>query len=155
MDAQYRTGQPHIFAVGAVIGFPQLASVSMEQGRLAVCNAYGVEGSSDPGTYPYGIYTIPEISFVGKTEEQLTDTVFNYPTLAACYQAAAFKGLNKLSRWANQTKRVSTWGRHTLRCRCVCLGFLYIATARSRSASQRIYFLRRNDSVAMRTATMP
>ena len=172
VDAQYRTAQSHIFAVGDVIGFPSLASVSMEQGRLAACQAFGVKVQTHPDSYPYGIYTIPEISFVGKTEEQLTDedvpyevgvayyreiargqirgdttgrlklifhrdtkeilgvhiigegasellhigqavlilkgtieyfidTVFNYPTLAECYKAAAFNGLNKLVRFTN------------------------------------------------------
>src|SRR5918911_1082335 len=169
VNEEYRTQQPHILAVGDVIGFPSLASVSMEQGRIAVGRAFGAQVHTDPGSYPYGIYTNPEISFVGKTEEQLTDedvpyetglayyreiargqirgdttgrlklifhrdtrellgvhiigegaseilhigqavmifkgavdyfvtTVFNYPTLAECYKAAAFNGLNKLSR---------------------------------------------------------
>ena len=169
VDADYRTKQPHIYAVGDVIGFPSLASVSMEQGRIAAAKAFGLPVHSNPATYPYGIYTIPEISFIGKTEEQLTeedvpyevgiayyreiargqimgdttgrlklifhretkellgvhiigdgaaellhigqavfilkgtveyfvDTVFNYPTLAECYKAAAFNGLNKLTR---------------------------------------------------------
>ena len=155
--------------MGDVIGFPSLASVSMEQGRIAAAKAFGLPVHSNPATYPYGIYTIPEISFIGKTEEQLTeedvpyevgiayyreiargqimgdttgrlklifhretkellgvhiigdgaaellhigqavfilkgtveyfvDTVFNYPTLAECYKAAAFNGLNKLTR---------------------------------------------------------
>lgn len=168
VDGEYRTKQPHIFAVGDVIGFPSLASVSMEQGRLAAGYAFGATVKSNPANYPYGIYTIPEISFIGKTEEQLTDedvpyevglayyreiargqirgdttgrlklifhretreilgvhiigegasellhigqavfilkgtvdyfvhTVFNYPTLAECYKAAAFNGLNKLA----------------------------------------------------------
>jgi NAD(P) transhydrogenase len=170
VDENYRTSQPHILAVGDVIGFPSLASVSMEQGRIAVGRALGTNVETDPANYPYGIYTIPEISFVGKTEEQLTDedvpyevgvayyreiargqirgdttgrlklifnrdtkellgvhiigegaseilhigqavmalngtveyfvnTVFNYPTLAECYKAAAFNGLNKLARF--------------------------------------------------------
>ncbi|MCU1329474.1 MAG: pyridine nucleotide-disulfide oxidoreductase dimerization region [Bryobacterales bacterium] len=169
VDADFRTKQPNIFAVGDVIGFPSLASVSMEQGRVAAGRAFGIPLQSRPEYYPYGIYTIPEISFIGKTEEQLTeedvpyevgvayyreiargqirgdttgrlklifhretrlllgvhiigegacellhigqavfalggtmdyfiDTVFNYPTLAECYKAAAFNGLNKLSR---------------------------------------------------------
>jgi NAD(P) transhydrogenase len=170
VDAEYRTQQPHIFAAGDVIGFPSLASVSMEQGRIAAARAFDKPVHSNPATYPYGIYTIPEISFIGKTEEQLTDedvpyevgvayyremargqirgdttgrlkiifhretkellgvhiigegatellhigqavlilkgtveyfvdTVFNYPTLAECYKAAAFNGLNKLARY--------------------------------------------------------
>src|SRR5579864_9095789 len=168
VDADFRTKVPHIFAAGDVIGFPSLASVSMEQGRIAAGRAYGLPVQSNPATYPYGIYTIPEISLIGKTEEQLTeddvpyevgvayyqeiargqirgdttgrlklifhretrailgvhiigdgasellhigqavmalngtvdyfiDTVFNYPTLAECYKAAAFNGLNKLA----------------------------------------------------------
>ena len=167
VDEEYRTKQPHIFAVGDVIGFPSLGSVSMEQGRIAAANAFGVPIHSNRANYPYGIYTIPEISFIGKTEEQLTeegvpyevgiaffreiargqirgdttgrlklifdpdskellgvhivgegasellhigqavfafkgtveyfaDAVFNYPTLAEGYKAAAFNGLNKL-----------------------------------------------------------
>jgi NAD(P) transhydrogenase len=170
VDAEYRTSQPHIFAVGDVIGFPSLASVSMEQGRMAAAIAFKRPAHTNPAAYPYGIYTIPEISFIGKTEEQLTDedapyevgvayyreiargqirgdttgrlkiifhretreilgvhiigegasellhigqavmvlkgtidyfvdNVFNYPTLAECYKAAAFNGLNKLSRF--------------------------------------------------------
>lgn len=167
VNAQFQTEQPHIYAAGDVIGFPSLASASMEQGRLAAANALGVATRVSPHAYPYGIYTIPEISFVGKTEEQLTkedvpyetgvafyretargqmrgdtdgrlklifhretrkllgvhiigesasellhigqtvinfgglvdyfiETVFNYPTLAECYKAAAFNGLNKV-----------------------------------------------------------
>jgi len=168
VDADYRTAQPHIFAVGDVIGFPSLASVSMEQGRIASARAFSLDVHTDPAGYPFGIYTIPQISFIGKTEEQLTqedvpyevgvayyrdiargqitghtdgrlkllfhretlellgvhifgedaaellhigqavfllkgkityfvNTVFNYPTLAECYKAAAFNGLNRLS----------------------------------------------------------
>lgn len=170
VDADYRTAQPNIFAVGDVVGFPSLASVSMEQGRIAVARAFNKPINSQPAHFPFGIYTIPEISFIGKTEEQLTDedvpyevgvayyreiargqirgdttgrlklifhreshdllgvhiigegasellhigqavlilggkvdyfvnTVFNYPTLAECYKAAAFNGLNKLARF--------------------------------------------------------
>ena len=170
VNENYQTTQPNIYAVGDVIGFPSLASVSMEQGRIAVAHAFNKPFSSNPSYFPFGIYTIPEISFIGKTEEQLTDedvpyevgvayyreiargqirgdttgrlklifhrdtldllgvhiigegasellhigqavlilkgkvdyfvdTVFNYPTLAECYKAAAFNGLNKLSRY--------------------------------------------------------
>jgi NAD(P) transhydrogenase len=72
VDEQYRTTQSHIFAVGDVIGFPALAATSMEQGRLAACVAFGVTAAEMPSALPYGIYTIPEISFVGRTERQLT-----------------------------------------------------------------------------------
>jgi NAD(P) transhydrogenase len=171
VDKDFCTKVPHIYAAGDVIGFPSLASVSMEQGRIAVERAFGDESvQSNPSFYPYGIYTIPEISFIGKTEEQLTeedvpyevgvayyreiargqirgdttgrlklifhrenrkilgvhiigegaaelvhigqavmvlggtvdyfiDSVFNYPTLAECYKAAAFNGINRLARF--------------------------------------------------------
>jgi NAD(P) transhydrogenase len=169
VNEHYQTSQPNIYAVGDVIGFPSLASVSMEQGRIAAAHAFNKPISSNSNYFPFGIYTIPEISFIGKTEEQLTDedvpyevgvgyyreiargqirgdttgrlklifhrenldllgvhiigegasellhigqavlilkgkvdyfidTVFNYPTLAECYKAAAFNGLNKLAR---------------------------------------------------------
>jgi NAD(P) transhydrogenase len=181
VNGEYRTAQSHIFAVGDVIGFPSLASVSMEQGRMAACHAFNVPAKTDPGAYPYGIYTIPEISFVGKTEEQLTNedvpyevglayyreiargqirgdttgrlklifhretreilgvhiigegasellhigqavftlkgtvdyfinTVFNYPTLAECYKAAAFNGLNKLVGLENVKYKIAEVG---------------------------------------------
>ena len=86
---RYRTSQPHIFAVGDVIGFPSLASVSMEQGRIAAGHAVGSPVDSDPASYPYGIYTIPEISFIGKTEEQLTDEDVPYETGLAYYREIA------------------------------------------------------------------
>src|SRR5271170_7721352 len=171
VDEHYQTKVDHIYAVGDVVGFPSLASVSMEQGRVAAARAFNdLKTSSNPSFYPYGIFTIPEISFIGKTEEQLTDedvpyevgmayyretargqirgdttgrlkllfhrdtrkvlgvhiigegaselvhigqavmtlggtvdyfveTVFNYPTLAECYKAAAFNGVGRLQRY--------------------------------------------------------
>jgi NAD(P) transhydrogenase len=89
VDADFRTTQPHIFAVGDVIGFPSLASVSMEQGRIAAARAFGVPVQSDPDSYPYGIYTIPQISFIGKTEEQLTDADVPYEVGVAYYREIA------------------------------------------------------------------
>ena len=89
VDADFRTKVPGIFAAGDVIGFPSLASVSMEQGRIAAANAIGVKLHSNPATYPYGIYTIPEISFVGKTEEQLTDEDVPYEVGVAFYRETA------------------------------------------------------------------
>ena len=80
---------PTIFAVGDVIGFPSLASVSMEQGRIAAGNAFGLKIQSNPAAYPYGIYTIPEISFIGKTEEQLTDEDVPYEVGLAYYRETA------------------------------------------------------------------
>jgi NAD(P) transhydrogenase len=89
VDAEFRTKVPSIFAAGDVIGFPSLASVSMEQGRLAAANAFGLKVHSNPATYPYGIYTIPEISFAGKTEEQLTDEDVPYEVGVAYYRETA------------------------------------------------------------------
>jgi len=89
VDADYRTTQAHIFAVGDVIGFPSLASVSMEQGRIAAARAFGLQVQTDPASYPYGIYTIPQISFIGKTEEQLTDADVPYEVGVAYYREIA------------------------------------------------------------------
>jgi NAD(P) transhydrogenase len=89
VDANYATAQPHIFAVGDVIGFPSLASVSMEQGRIAAGRAFKLDVHTDPAGYPYGIYTIPQISFIGKTEEQLTDEDVPYEVGVAYYREIA------------------------------------------------------------------
>jgi NAD(P) transhydrogenase len=72
VNESFQTEVEHIYACGDVIGFPSLASTSMEQGRLAACHALKVESQTLSGFYPYGIYTIPEISMVGQTEERLT-----------------------------------------------------------------------------------
>jgi NAD(P) transhydrogenase len=66
-----QTCVPHIYAAGDVIGFPSLASTSMEQGRLAACHAFGLQPSHAPESFPYGIYSVPEISTVGMAEEQV------------------------------------------------------------------------------------
>ena len=89
VDSEYRTKVPNIYAVGDVIGFPSLASVSMEQGRIAAAHACGIKIQSNPANYPYGIYTIPEISFIGKTEEQLTDEDVPYEVGVAYYRETA------------------------------------------------------------------
>src|SRR3954451_83027 len=89
VDAEFRTKVPNIDAVGDVIVFPSLASVSMEQGRLAAANACGLKIRSNPANYPYGIYTIPEISFIGKTEEQLTEADVPYEVGVAYYRETA------------------------------------------------------------------
>jgi len=67
----FRTRQPHIHAVGDVIGFPSLASTSMEQGRIAACSAFDAPLQSPPEFFPYGIYSVPEMSTIGMTEEQV------------------------------------------------------------------------------------
>ena len=71
VDADYRTNIPHIFAVGDVIGFPALASTSMDQGRVAVAHIFQTQDLEHlPSHFPYGIYTVPEVSMVGITEEE-------------------------------------------------------------------------------------
>ncbi|WP_075217647.1 Si-specific NAD(P)(+) transhydrogenase [Mongoliimonas terrestris] len=69
--ATMRTSVPHIYAAGDVIGFPSLASTSMEQGRVAACHAFGLEPPPPPEFFPYGIYAVPEISTVGMSEEEV------------------------------------------------------------------------------------
>jgi len=66
-----QTSVPHIYAAGDVIGFPSLASTSMEQGRVAACHALGMEPMAPPEFFPYGIYSVPEISTAGLTEEEV------------------------------------------------------------------------------------
>ncbi len=85
----YQTAVPHIYAAGDVIGFPGLASTSMEQGRLATCHAFKVAQSTLPKVMPYGIYTIPEISTVGKNEEELTKANVPYEVGRAFYKEIA------------------------------------------------------------------
>lgn len=89
VDANYRTEIPNIYAAGDVIGFPSLASTSMEQGRLATCCAFGASRQSLPEMFPYGIYTIPEISYVGRNEDQLTKSAIPYEVGVAHYREIA------------------------------------------------------------------
>jgi NAD(P) transhydrogenase len=89
VNKNFQTAQPHIYAAGDVVGFPSLASVSMEQGRVAVCHAFDQPAVSVPELFPYGIYSIPEISFVGKTEEQLTQQAVPYEIGIAIYREIA------------------------------------------------------------------
>ena len=73
----FQTEVPHIYAVGDIIGFPSLASASMEQGRQAVCHAFGAS-THRMGEIPYGLFTVPEISLIGKNEQQLTSEQVPY-----------------------------------------------------------------------------
>jgi NAD(P) transhydrogenase len=88
-NEHFQTSVPHIYAAGDVIGFPALASTSMEQGRLASCHMFGKPGKMPPNLIPYGIYTIPEISMVGRTEEQLTLEKIPYEVGLARYAELA------------------------------------------------------------------
>ena len=89
VDEHYRTSADHIYAVGDVIGFPSLAATAMEQGRLAAAHACGIESGTISELLPIGIYTIPEISFVGKTEEELTDAQVAYEVGISRYRELA------------------------------------------------------------------
>jgi NAD(P) transhydrogenase len=89
VDENFRTSVPHVYAAGDVIGFPALASTSMEQGRLASCHIFGVPGNIPPNLIPYAVYTIPEISMVGATEEKLTRDKVPYEIGIARYAELA------------------------------------------------------------------
>jgi NAD(P) transhydrogenase len=89
VNENFQTAVPHVYAAGDVIGFPALASTSMEQGRLASCHMFGKPGKMPPNLIPYGIYTIPEISMVGQTEEQLTKEKIPYEIGLARYAELA------------------------------------------------------------------
>lgn len=89
VNALFQTRIPHIYAVGDVIGGPCLASTSMEQGRLAARHAFGAQTHHFPSVYPIGIYTIPEISSCGYTEEELKALGFHYEIGRAYYYEIA------------------------------------------------------------------
>ncbi len=92
VDEHYRTNIPHIFAVGDVIGFPALASTSMDQGRVAVAHIFRTQDLEHlPQHFPYGIYTIPEVSMVGITEEEAIQRGLSVCTGKARY-ADMFRG---------------------------------------------------------------
>ena len=89
VDSAYQTEVPHVYAVGDVIGFPALASTSAEQGRMAACHAFGVKVNTFPELFPFGIYTIPEISMVGRNEDDLTEQGVPYEVGKAPYREIA------------------------------------------------------------------
>ena len=91
VNEQYQTNVDYVYAAGDVIGFPALASTSMEQGRRAICHAFGQceVGNYNTTLFPYGVYAVPEISMVGKTEEQLTAEGIPYESGVAHYREIA------------------------------------------------------------------
>ena len=89
VDEHYRTAVTHIYAAGDVIGFPSLAATSAEQGRIASAHAFGIEVRSMPELLPFGIYSIPEISYVGRTEAELTEASVPYEVGIAHYRELA------------------------------------------------------------------
>ncbi len=89
VDEHYRTAVEHVYAVGDVIGFPSLASSSFEQGRLAAAHAFGLDTRPMRDLLPIGIFTIPEISFVGRTEQDLTEAGIPYEVGLSRYKELA------------------------------------------------------------------
>lgn len=89
VNEHFQTQVPHIYAAGDVIGAPQLAATSAEQGRLAACHALGLAYEDVSALFPFGIYAIPEISWVGKTEEELHAAKIPYETGIARYKEIA------------------------------------------------------------------
>jgi NAD(P) transhydrogenase len=89
VDVQFRTAVAHIFAAGDVIGYPALAATSSEQGRLAACHMFGLPAEPMSPHFPIGVYSIPEISMVGATEEELTRDKVPYETGIARFREIA------------------------------------------------------------------
>eukprot|EP00128_Syssomonas_multiformis_P009040 Colp12_sorted_trinity150504_noHs@27776 len=91
VNESFQTSVPHIYAAGDCIGFPALASTAMEQGRLASCHMWGDSESYHPmdSNFPYGIYTVPEISMVGKSEQELTAAKIPYEVGKATFEELA------------------------------------------------------------------
>ncbi|MDH5641571.1 MAG: Si-specific NAD(P)(+) transhydrogenase, partial [Nitrospira sp.] len=89
VNEHFQTSIPHIYAAGDVIGFPALASTSMQQGRHAACHAFGHPDRTDTSLLPYGIYAIPEISMVGRNEEELKEAGVPYGIGIARYKEIA------------------------------------------------------------------
>lgn len=108
VDAHFRTDRSEIYAVGDVIGAPALAATAFEQGRIAACHAFGIRMKTGtnaveveyemPKNFPYGIYTIPEISMIGKTEEELKAEGVPYVVGRARYRELA-RGQIVGDRW--------------------------------------------------------
>ncbi|MBL7661979.1 Si-specific NAD(P)(+) transhydrogenase [bacterium] len=89
VNEHYQTTQSNVYAVGDIIGFPALSSTGMHQGRIAASHAFGVHDDAKQIPLPYGIYTIPEISLVGETEDSLTQKQIPYETGIARYREMA------------------------------------------------------------------
>ena len=89
VNENYQTAVGHVYAAGDVIGFPSLASTSMEQGRHAACHAFGAEVYSQPELFPFGIYAVPEISMVGLTEQECCQRGIAYETGIARFRETA------------------------------------------------------------------
>jgi NAD(P) transhydrogenase len=113
VDGQYRTAVPHIYAVGDVIGFPALAATSMDQGRLVALHAFGEPANELHDIQPIGIYTIPEISYAGRTELDLTTESVPYEVGISRYRELA-RGQIVGDSYGMLKLLVSTSTRHLL-----------------------------------------
>src|ERR1700728_90692 len=113
-----QTSVPHIYAAGDVIGFPSLASTSMEQGRGAACHALGMEPMAPPEFFPYGIYSVPEISTTGLTEEEVRTRGIPYEVGVARFRETSrghIMGLNSgMMKMIFSTKTRRLLGVHIL-----------------------------------------
>jgi NAD(P) transhydrogenase len=89
VDSNFQTTVDHIYAVGDVIGFPALAATSMDQGRLAAYHAFGEPAKGMTDLQPIGIYSIPEVSYVGSTEVELTKNAIPYEVGVSRYRELA------------------------------------------------------------------
>jgi NAD(P) transhydrogenase len=89
VNDHYQTDVLHIYAAGDVIGFPALAATAMEQGRLASCHMFQHTSEAPKTLFPFGIYTIPEISMVGQSEQELTAAATPYEVGIARYRETA------------------------------------------------------------------
>ncbi len=89
VDACFRTAVPHIYAAGDVVGFPALAATSAEQGRIAACHMFGLPVDGMQEHFPFGIYSIPEMSMVGRTEASLTKDRVPYESGVARFRETA------------------------------------------------------------------
>lgn len=89
VNEHYQTEVDHIYAAGDVIGFPSLASTSMEQGRYAACHAFGAKAVSNVEFFPIGIYAVPEMSMVGMTEQEAREKDIPYETGTARFREIA------------------------------------------------------------------
>jgi NAD(P) transhydrogenase len=124
-----QTVVPHIYAVGDLIGFPALASTGMEQGRRASCHAFGVVAASAPELFPFGIYAIPEIGWVGSTEQDLTKREVPFETGIARYKEIArgqilgdLDGMLKLVFSLEDQKILGVWALGTQATELVHIG---------------------------------
>jgi len=129
VNEHFQTRMAHIYAVGDVVGFPALASTSAEQGRHAACHMFGIESTTPSGLYPFGIYAIPEISWVGATEAELTAKGVPFETGVARYKEIArghilgdLNGMLKLVFHIDSRKLLGVWCMGTQATELVHIG---------------------------------